>query len=846
MQKPQTISAIPSDQETDYGLLYREGIEILQQLAGKIWTDYNEHDPGVTILENLCYVLTELYERTTISVPNLLTRPDGKMDLYSNALYPAPEILQNAPVTPADYRKFIIDRIPEASNAWVIPYYAETKNGNYGITGMYKVLIDLEENVQKSRDIEENARLLLLENRKLSETFPSITVLDQLSISISFDLQVHDAVMPEKIIADVLFNISNYLKPQVEFSSYEELAAKGLSADEIYDGPALLNGFIANDQLTEKITSVYVDNLLKLIIGTGDIINVTNLFLISGSKKTARKFNVPKSSSLLLNLGESLKYIRVYKKGTQFYFNTNLVISLFNQLRSKRKRKGAFLRSATGDLPQGKFVDPSAYYSLQNDFPLIYGIGKDKLARTTPGYRKAQALQLKSYLLFFEQLLSDFMAQTANLRNIFSVKKQEQTYFYQPLYSVPDIAPLLKGYSGDPAEIYDENKGSSYISNSGNFVNNPHNEYIKGLESLYTGSEDFHSRRNLFLDHLLARFCFVINPLPAMNPNPDKTETLDHIAGVKQQLLQNMENITALRGQVISPYSANPTTLKYTKSTGNFLHMLSGIKYGEPEKGPADQYKLIRPVKKGSHAPLFGKNNNKEAVINSDNERFREIIQDGLSPANYKTIEKDDFRIFYLKEEKEEFRIFTQDLAKDQRDKDLLIGTFTDDFLRMLIRAENIYIVEHLLLKPDNSEKKFTWTPQPATAWSDLSDYETILAEVKASVNALAEGSEAPVIGIVEDELRVHQDFYSSRLSVLIPSSAIKDKSDKSYQEYFRSVATSNTPANTCMEIFWMDEDEYEIFIGLLEDYIRNKSGVNKKILNFFFQKGIYTEFLLS
>ena len=36
------------------------GIEEIQKLSGKIWTDFNLHDPGVTILEQLCYALTDL------------------------------------------------------------------------------------------------------------------------------------------------------------------------------------------------------------------------------------------------------------------------------------------------------------------------------------------------------------------------------------------------------------------------------------------------------------------------------------------------------------------------------------------------------------------------------------------------------------------------------------------------------------------------------------------------------------------------------------------------------------------------------------------------------------------
>ena len=36
------------------------GIDYIRQLAHAFWTDYNEHDPGITALEQLCYALIDL------------------------------------------------------------------------------------------------------------------------------------------------------------------------------------------------------------------------------------------------------------------------------------------------------------------------------------------------------------------------------------------------------------------------------------------------------------------------------------------------------------------------------------------------------------------------------------------------------------------------------------------------------------------------------------------------------------------------------------------------------------------------------------------------------------------
>ena len=64
MTDPVTISpGPPLNPGLDYAALKREGTTLVQEWSGAIWTDYNESDPGVTILEQLCYALTELSYR---------------------------------------------------------------------------------------------------------------------------------------------------------------------------------------------------------------------------------------------------------------------------------------------------------------------------------------------------------------------------------------------------------------------------------------------------------------------------------------------------------------------------------------------------------------------------------------------------------------------------------------------------------------------------------------------------------------------------------------------------------------------------------------------------------------
>lgn len=58
---------------------------------------------------------------------------------------------------------------------------------------------------------------------------------------------------------------------------------------------------------------------------------------------------------------------------------------------------------------------------MQYSFPFTYGIGPDGLPSTASSLRRAQARQLKAYLLMFEQLLANAFAQVANTANLFSL-----------------------------------------------------------------------------------------------------------------------------------------------------------------------------------------------------------------------------------------------------------------------------------------------------------------------------------------------------------------------------------------------------------------------------------------
>ena len=96
------------------------GLATVQHMAGEHWTDYNVHDPGVTILEQLCYALTELGYRADFAFEDLLASQYNDKNT-DDTYYTVARILPSGPITVNDLRKLLIDRIDGLRNVWIEP-----------------------------------------------------------------------------------------------------------------------------------------------------------------------------------------------------------------------------------------------------------------------------------------------------------------------------------------------------------------------------------------------------------------------------------------------------------------------------------------------------------------------------------------------------------------------------------------------------------------------------------------------------------------------------------------------------------------------------------------------------
>ena len=109
----------------NFTFLREKAIEYIQQTATDNWTDHNVHDPGITILEALCYAMSDVGFRLNFPIKDLLTDKNGY--IVENAFYFPDEIIPNHAVTINDFRKILID-LPQVKNAWIKPFLQGDKD----------------------------------------------------------------------------------------------------------------------------------------------------------------------------------------------------------------------------------------------------------------------------------------------------------------------------------------------------------------------------------------------------------------------------------------------------------------------------------------------------------------------------------------------------------------------------------------------------------------------------------------------------------------------------------------------------------------------------------------------
>ncbi|WP_020598760.1 hypothetical protein [Spirosoma panaciterrae] len=457
----------------NFAELRQIGLKHIQDLSGKIWTDHNTHDPGITTLEVLIYALMDLGYRARLPIEDLLTQqtatePSSRDD---NFFTPA-EILTVNPLTITDYRKLLME-LPGIRNAWLEMnrepislndcLLVDKDKQTVVLNGLYRIILEKEpDNAPDDNTLTHSVLRRMAQYRNLGEDVQpgSITLLKPTEITVTIELEVEKSANLDEVYARLVEELKAYFSPTVPYYTLSALLEQKLPQkapvpiEEAFAGRPYTTeskGFIDTREL-EKLKrrrEIHVSDLYTVAQGVKGVVSVRELEASDGGNTDPWVIKLSEEKVAKL----AALTVQFYKEGIKQAFQ-------IPDIDGKKKKGEALL---TGDaldyaVPTGQFrQDLGDYYSIQNDFPSVYGIGNEELPASVGVIRQVQANQLKGYLFFYDQLLAGYLSQLTQLRELFSLRpdsqrqlNQQHVLFGKPIDAVPHWQELIRFQTNQP------------------------------------------------------------------------------------------------------------------------------------------------------------------------------------------------------------------------------------------------------------------------------------------------------------------------------------------------------------------------------------------------------------
>lgn len=574
-------SSIPKNIETsddrDFEFLREEGLKHIEELSRKLWTDYNTHDPGITFLEVLCYAITDLGNRINLPVRDLITSSKEEKESLADDFPTAKQILTTKPVSENDYRKLFID-IEGVNNAFIrvdtdhtlyshclqmdeateefrqgILSYNEDLQPNYekvdefNFKGLYNIYFEPTHDIQFLPDEERKARIEEITseikeryhvNRNLCEDLAEVKEIEELKLLVCGDIELENSANAVEVLVEMLFRIQMHLSPSVERYTLNQFLDENIPVEDIFVGPVLENGFIRDEELNKADikTEVHLSDLVQIVMETPGVSDIRKLRMAEceddGEKpadmnldKWTICFPSDHEKILRLCLDRSIKTMNLFKDVIPVDVDPE---TIKEKLQDSIRAHQESLQLSYDDIPleEGSSFETGHFSTVQNDLPQLYGTGGYGLSPSLPEERHAKAKQLKSYLLFFDQVLATYFGHLKNFGQLLSADINNRSYFANEVQNINDFEDL--------------------VSNSA--------IYADEVEGILDELDDFDERKNAFLDHLLSRFAENMNEYAFSMLEGFGEEVSSATLWHKSTLLKEYPEVSAERSSAFNYY----------------------------------------------------------------------------------------------------------------------------------------------------------------------------------------------------------------------------------------------------------------------------------------------------
>ncbi|MFM2483668.1 hypothetical protein [Celerinatantimonas yamalensis] len=668
-----------ADKPDSFEQLYRQGLLYLQQLSGHIWTDYNLHDPGVTILEQVCYALTDLIYRSDFAVSDYLAQPDGHIHYTQQGLALPNTILTSPPQQIADYEQYLLNKIPALEGVSLLPVTQPLYQGVYTIQCRLNMIHRQRalNEPQTIANITEQIQKVYHQVRGLGEDISQVTIVGTTGLSLCANVQISGEVEPNRLIAQLYWQATEWID---------------------HHAP------IAN-----------LAGLFETLLAIPGIINVQQLQLIpypSQSDNNDALTQLPENAWLAIPLNATEIQLQLSQHGHPLSIDFTEILYHYHQQSSSTQSTPSPSADLTTNI-SGHFYDLSQYESIQTLFPRNYRLAAAGISHYQP-QQQAQRHQLRSYLLLFDQLMANFCADLAGIRQLWSTLLENPvSYQVQPLGN-HQFRGIEQHYASQPEHM---------------------------LRQLQSQFDNYPERKGRIFDYLLALYGeHYPDALHYQFNDYFSAEELEwKLLHSKQQFILHISALTANRGlgcdlcqaDSIGDYQRRLTLLLgiswrrhhlYSRNiTQYLLNVVPDSSFARSSIGQQTLFQLPDVLQaqledvpaKTQTAELSDQQirQMRSAIVAFKGQTIPEsLLQYGITSQNYRILprtHKGDYQLFFTFSSNTQSPQWLYIGCHRQRQKLMQFSYYLRQWLIQLNRdSEGLYVIEHIALRPTASDPK--------------------------------------------------------------------------------------------------------------------------------------------
>ncbi|MDO6686774.1 MULTISPECIES: hypothetical protein [unclassified Agarivorans] len=415
---------LPIEQQTellDYKELYTQGLVLVQQLSGDSWTDYNVHDPGVTLLEHLCFALSDLSYRASFSPQSYLNDSGAEQDYNQYNLFDHATVSKIHPNNGNDLRQLLLNEIDSLEDVLVLSKNDSSLN-YLKLTLYISIRPDLSNKISEAliEQTRSQIQVLYAKNRCLNQDLDAIEICENQFYQLSAVVELISELGPAELLAEIYFRCCGDL---TEHDSQNEDGSITVPLSDLY-------------QIVENIPGVLTSSALSLIDKQGSRCSTMEQHSFS---ETVR-IRLPQTTQ---EIAISLHY-----QGRELSVDFEEFALCYQERLTKYQSEHRLIDKK--EIPTKKFSCShkklNEYVSLSQWLPANFRVGVKSFppAKDTKG--RATALQLKGYLALFEYVLTSKLSLLNDIKYLFAPNNFKQTlacFDKDLLRDIDHLAPLL-------------------------------------------------------------------------------------------------------------------------------------------------------------------------------------------------------------------------------------------------------------------------------------------------------------------------------------------------------------------------------------------------------------------